>query len=135
MHYFFFREEINFSLFFLSFIIFSFHHSFTFNLCFLYELKHIIYPKLCLEFSIFHSVSLNTIKIYIFVQQKIWTLWIWNVIIPFKIKKTRKDTHSFTLRRLIFKFQQGVWKFSNICVNWSWPDLTWRQKTDIETMF
>ena len=29
-------------------------------------------------------------KVYIFVQQKAWTLWLWNVIIPFKSKTTEK---------------------------------------------
>ena len=53
--------------------------------------------------------------IYIFVQQKVWTLWY--VIIPFKIKIIEK----------IFKFQQEVWKFNDICVSWS------SQKTDLET--
>ena len=59
------------------------HHSFTFNLQFLYELKH----KVCLSKTVwdfwFHFVF---IKVYIFVQWKTWTLWLKNVIIPFKTK-------------------------------------------------
>ena len=53
------------------------HHSFTFNLQFLYELKH----KVCLSKTvsgIFHFwFGLVFIKVYIFVQQNAWTLWIW----------------------------------------------------------
>ena len=45
------------------------HHSFTFNLRFLYELKHkFVSLKLCVGFSIFDSV-LFLFKVYIFVRQ------------------------------------------------------------------
>ena len=57
---------------------------FSFNLWYLYELKH----KVCLSKSMsgifhfwFHFVF---IKIYVFVQQKGWTLLVQNVIILFK---------------------------------------------------
>ena len=52
------------------------HHSFTFNLWFFYELKH----KVCLSeivCGIFHfQFRFIFINVYIFVQQKSWTLWL-----------------------------------------------------------
>ena len=52
------------------------HHSFTFNLWFLYELKH----KVCLSITgceIFNFwFSFIFIKIYIFVQRNAWTIWL-----------------------------------------------------------
>ena len=52
------------------------HHSFTFNLWFLYELN----PKVRLSTTvcgIFHfRFCFVFIKIYIFVQQNAWTLWL-----------------------------------------------------------
>ena len=50
------------------------HHSFTFNSRFLYELKHKVHhsESVC---GIFHfRFRLVFIKVYIFVQQKAWTL-------------------------------------------------------------
>ena len=44
----------------------------------------------------------------------------------FKNKSNRKATHSFALRPLIFKMQQGVLKFNDICVSWGSP------KTELE---
>ena len=70
------------------------HHSFTFNLRFLYELKH----KVCLSKTvcgIFHfRFRFVFIKVYIFVQQNAWTLSLQNVIILFKIKIIEKS-HTF----------------------------------------
>ena len=62
------------------------HHSFTFNLRFLYELK--LKVRLSKNISgIFHfRFRFAFIKVYIFVQQNAWTLWFWSVITPFKIK-------------------------------------------------
>ena len=34
-------------------------------------------------------------------------------------KNISKATNSFALRPLIFKLQQEVWKFNDICVSWS----------------
>ena len=52
------------------------HHSFIFNYPFLYELKR----KVCLSKSvcgIFHfQFCFVFIKVYIFVQQEVWTLWL-----------------------------------------------------------
>ena len=45
--------------------------------------------KLCARFSIFDSVSF-LYKVYIFVQQNVCTLWLQNVIVPFKIKVKEK---------------------------------------------
>ena len=52
------------------------HHSFTFNLWLLYELKHKIHLSrtVC---EIFHfRFRFNFIKVYIFVRQNAWTLWL-----------------------------------------------------------
>ena len=47
----------------------------------------------------------------------------------FQNENNRKLTHSFASRPLIFKLQQEVLKFNDICVSWSSP------KTDLETNF
>ena len=39
----------------------------------------------------------------------------------FQNKNNRKATHSFAPRALIFKLQQEVLKFNDICVSWSSP--------------
>ena len=44
-------------------------------------------------------------------------------------RNNRKATHSFAPRPQIFKLQQEVLKFNNICVSWSSP------KSDLETNF
>ena len=44
------------------------------------------------------SIPFRFFKVYIFVQQKAWTLWLWNVIIPFKSKTTGKPHRLFALR-------------------------------------
>ena len=64
------------------------NHSFIFNLRFLYELKHKV-----------RRLS----KTVCGIQQNAWTLG--------------KATQSFSPRRLIFKSQQEVLKFYNICVS------------------
>ena len=71
--------------------------------------------------GIFHfRICLVFFKVFIFVQGKAWTLWLQNVIISFKIKILEQHD-SFAPRSLIFKMQQNVWKFNNICVSWSSP--------------
>ena len=66
------------------------HHNFTFELQFLYELKH----KICLFKTvcvIFHfRFRFFFIKIYIFDQQNPSNVWLWNAIIPSKIKIIEK---------------------------------------------
>ena len=93
-------------------------HSFPFNSWFLYELKR----KVRLTkpvFDIFHfRFCFVFIKVYIFVQQNADSLTLkhhnfsqkWN---------NKKATHSFAPRPLIFKLQQELLKFIDICVSWS----------------
>ena len=52
----------------------STHHNFTFNSQFLYELKHMVHlsKNMCGIFQF--QLRLVFIKVYIFVQQKAWTL-------------------------------------------------------------
>ena len=67
---------------------------------FLYELKH----RACLFKSggIFHfRFRFVFIKVYFFVLQKAWTLWLQNVTISFKIKITHK-LHKLLLQELWF---------------------------------
>ena len=52
-----------------------------------------------------------------------WTLKLHN---SFQNYDDRKATHSFAPRPLIFKLQQEVLKFNDICVSWS------STKTDLE---
>ena len=87
------------------------HHSFTFSLWFLNGLKH----KVCLSKTVCGVFNIwfrfVFIKVYIF------------------FKNNRKTTYCFALRPLIFKLQQEVLKFNNLCVSWSSP------KTDLEANF
>ena len=117
------------ALFFLSWA--PTHHSFTFNLRFLYELKHKVRlsKTVC---GIFHfRFRFVFIKVYIFVQQSAWTLWLWNVTILLKLKWWKSDIQ-FCLTDadlsdsgpLIFKLQQEVLKFNDICVRGASQKLT-----------
>ena len=56
------------------------HDSFTFNLRFLYELKH----KVCLSKTVCRIFYFRFCFVFIFIQQNTWTHK--NAIIPFKIK-------------------------------------------------
>ena len=77
------------------------HHSFTFNLRFLYELKHKVRLSKTV-FGIFHfRFRFVFIKVYIFVQQNVWTLWLYNVITPFKMKIIEKP-HTVLLPHVWF---------------------------------
>ena len=109
------------------------HHSFTFNLRFSCELKHKVplFKTVCGIFHFwFRFVFFVFIKVYVLVQQNPWTLWLWNFIIPFKIKVIKiKAAHSFAPRPLIFKLKQEVLKFNDIYMSWSSP------KIDLETNF
>ena len=67
------------------------------------------------------------VKVYIFVQQNPFTRQLKNTLFPFKIKLI--TTHSFSPTPLNFSLQQGVLKFNDICVSWSYP------KTDLEASF
>ena len=68
------------------------HHSFTFNLRFLNELKH----KARFSKNVCWIFHFRFRFVYIFAQQKAWTLYLWNVTIHFKIKITEKQ-HTFLL--------------------------------------
>ena len=50
------------------------HHSFTFDLQFLYELKHMVHLSKTVCGIVDFRFHLTFIKLYIFVQQKAWTL-------------------------------------------------------------
>ena len=43
----------------------------------------------------------------------------------FQNENKRKPTYGFAPRPLIFKLQQEILKFNDICVSWSSPKLTW----------
>ena len=103
------------------------HHSFTFNLRFLYELKHKVRlsKTVC---GIFHfRCRFVFIKVYIFAGQNAWTLWFKNVIISFKIKTIEKP-HIYLLSDLWFLRCNKKFENSTISV-WAGAlqKLTWRQ--------
>ena len=79
--------------------------------------------KLWVVFSIL-TLSRFPWTIYLF-STKSMNCQTLNVIILFKIKNNRKNTHNFAPRPLIYKLQKKVWKFNHICVSWSsrknWP--------------
>ena len=54
----------------------SLHHSFTFNLLFLYELKHKVRLSKTVCRTLHFRLHLVFIKVYIFIQQNAWTLWL-----------------------------------------------------------
>ena len=62
------------------------HHSFSFNSRFLYELRVSLCKGVC---GIFHF-RFVFIWVYIFFQEKARTFWLWNAIIPFRIKITKR---------------------------------------------
>ena len=100
------------------------HHSFTFNLQFLYELKHKVHPSKTL-YEIFHFQYRFIIKVYIFVQQNAWTLWLQKVIIPFKIKTIEQpqtvllpSTSDFQVTIRSIKIQ---WYLHELELSKNWP--------------
>ena len=103
------------------------HHSFTFNLRFLYELKHKIrLSKTVCE--VFHfRFRFVCIKVLFFFFDKIHGLFDFKM--SFQSENSIKVTHSFVSRPLIFKLQQEVLKFNDIYVSWSSP------KTNLVTNF
>ena len=91
------------------------HHSFTVNSGFLYELKYkVLLPKSACEIFYFWFRRTDSVAL----KHN-----------SFQNKNYRKATPSFAPRLLIFKLQQEVWKFNDICVSWNSP------KTDLETNF
>ena len=80
------------------------HHSFIFNLRFLYEMWHKVdLSKTCVRISYLIPFRLNA-----------WTLWLKKGHNSFQNENNRKATHSFVPRPLIFKLQQEVLKFNDI---------------------
>ena len=72
-------------------------HSFTFTLRFSYELKHEdqgSFSKTVGEVFQFRFRFIF-LTVYIFVQQNPWSLWLWNVIVAFKIKIIEKPSTVF----------------------------------------
>ena len=103
------------------------HHSFTFNLWFLYELKHkVSLPKTVCGIIRFWF-RFVFIKAYIFVQQNPWTLLLKNAIITFKIRIIEKPQ---TVLLLVIWFLSCNKKFENSMIP-VWvgapQKMTWRQ--------
>ena len=93
------------------------HHSFTFNLRFLYELKHKfgLSKTIC---GIFHvQFSFIFIKVYFFCSKKCMDSLTLTCHNSSQRYNNRKITHSFAPRPLIFKLQQQFLKFNDICVS------------------
>ena len=80
--------------------------------------------KLCVGFSIF-DFAWFLLK-FIFLFSKMHGLFDFKTQFISELNN-EKATNSFTHRPLLFKFQQEVWKFNDICVSWSSP------KPDLET--
>ena len=77
--------------------------------------------KVCMKFSIFASVSL-----LLFLFNKKHGLFDFKMsqfqnlnLNQFQNLNNRKSAHTFATRPLIFKLQQEVLKFNDICVSWS----------------
>ena len=99
------------------------HHSFTFNSQFLYVLRHMAHLSKPACGILFFRFCLISVKLYIFVQQKPWTLWLQNVIISFKIKIIEKS-HEVLLPDLWFL--SCTKKFENSRISaWVAQKLTW----------
>ena len=95
------------------------HHSFTFNLRFLWtKAKRFDSLKLFVGFSIFDYGSFLLKFIFLFSKMHgLFNLKYHNS----SQNQNRKATHSFAPRPLIFKLQQKVLKFTDICKSWSSP--------------
>ena len=92
-----------------------------FNLQFLYKLKLVVH----LSKSVFHfRFLLVFIKLFIFAQEKPWTLWLQNLIIYFK-RKVKEKSHTVLLPFFWFlscNLKRENWMTST-CVgaHQSWP--------------
>ena len=94
----------------------STHHKFTFNLQFLYELKHMghLSKTVC---GIFHfRFRLVFVKRYSFCSRKIVDSLTLKRHNSFQNKNNSKATHTIASRLLIFKLQQEILKFNDICM-------------------
>ena len=78
------------------------NHTFTFNYLFSYELEHMVQLSRTVR-GIFHFRFRLIFIVYIFVQQKTWTLLALKRHNSFQNKNNTKTTHSFAPRPLIFK--------------------------------
>ena len=103
------------------------HHSLTFNSQFFYELKH----KFHLSKTVWDFPFSIPSRFYwfIFLFKKSVNSLNLKHCNSIKNKNSRKATHSFAPRLLIFKLQQEVWKFNDTYLSWSFPE------TDQETSF
>ena len=118
-------------LFFL--LIAPLHHSFTFYSQFLYELntgfislklcvcaRAGVFVWVCLYVCVYFGFRFVFIKVYIFVQQKAWTLWLWNVKI-----KNNKQLRTALLSNLWFfscnKWFENSMIFAQVWGPWKLP--------------
>ena len=100
----------------------------TFNLWFLHELRHKISLS-TIACGIFHfRFCFVFISLY-FCSTKCMDPLTLKRHNSFQNYNNTKAIHSFAPRTLVFTLQQKGWKFSNICVSWSFP------KTDLVTNF
>ena len=74
--------------------------------------------KLCMGFSIFNSVSF-LLKFIVFFNKKHGHVDFKTSYFLYLNKNNRRVTHSFAPIPLIFKLQQEVLKFNDICLSWS----------------
>ena len=97
------------------------HYIFTFNLRFLYKLKHKLrLSKTVCGISHFDPIPFFLKFIFLFNMDSL-TLKRYD---SFQNENNRKATHSFPPRSLIFKLEQEVLKFNDIFVSWSSAKLT-----------
>ena len=102
------------------------HHSSIFNSQSLYELKHLVHLSKT-ECRIFHFwFRLIFLKTLNFCPTKTMDSFTFKRHNSFQNKNCRKSTRRFATRPMIFRLQQYISKFSDICMSWSSP------KTDLE---
>ena len=89
------------------------HHNFTFNLRFLYELKHKrhLSKTVC---GIFHFRFPFVLLRFIFLLNKMHDFFTLKLHNSFQNYNNRKATHSFSSRPLLFKLQQEAFTLSTV---------------------
>ena len=92
----------------------STHHRFTFNLLFLYELKHISRLSKTVTGIFYFRLRFVLLK-FIFLFNRMHELFDFK---RSKLKQWKSHRH-FAPRPLTFKLQQKVLEFNHICVGWS----------------
>ena len=105
------------------------HHNFAFNSWFLYKLRHKLHLSKTVCGTFHFQFHLFLIKVCIFFSTKSMDSLNLKRHNSFSNKNNRKPTHSFAPRPMIFKLQQEVQKFSDICESWC------SQKIDLKTNF